>query len=302
MSAVAKATLLGMPNKRSRRSASEMDRIREAIHAAAQAEHPVTCRRLFYKLVAEGVIEKTEAQYQGTVIRLLSEMREAGEIPFAWIADHTRLMRRPTRYGSLSDALERTAKFYRRDLWDEQDCYVEVWCEKAGLTGVLYPETSSWDVPLMICSGSPSKTFLYESASYIVAQGKPAFLYYLGDHDPSGVAIRERVERDLRRYADGFVGGKDVEICFRHLAVTLEQIDEWHLPTRPTKKSDPNAKRFDGESVEVDAIPAGELREMVETAIIDHIDDDRLSRLRNVEKAERETLQGISARYRGILS
>jgi hypothetical protein len=51
---------------------------------------------------------------------------------------------------------------------------------------------------------------------------------------------------------------------FVRVAVNPEQIEEFDLPTRPTKKTDSRAKTFEGESVEVDAIPPARLRQMVE--------------------------------------
>lgn len=57
------------------------------------------------------------------------------------------------------------------------------------------------------------------------------------------------------------------------LAVTTDQVDEYDLPTRPTRASDSRAAGFQGGSVEVDAIPAAELRALVEEAITRHIDE-----------------------------
>jgi hypothetical protein len=84
-----------------------------------------------------------------------------------------------------------------------------------------------------------------------------------------------------------------VKVHFELAAVTPDQIKKWKLPTRPTKKSDSRAKRFKGESVEVDAIPPAKLRELVARCIEQHIDGDRLERMQAVEAAERDTLQGI---------
>ena len=52
-----------------------MHAIREALYEALEDEHPMTVRQVFYQLVSRGVIRKTEAEYKGTVIRLLVEMR-----------------------------------------------------------------------------------------------------------------------------------------------------------------------------------------------------------------------------------
>jgi hypothetical protein len=57
------------------------------------------------------------------------------------------------------------------------------------------------------------------------------------------------------------------------LAVTTEQVDAYDLPTRPTRASNSRAAGFQGGSVEVDAIPAAELRALVEEAITRHIDE-----------------------------
>src|SRR4029077_12412774 len=75
---------------RERRTKDEIEAIRKKICAILKADHPQTVRQVFYQLVARGVIEKTEKEYQSTVIRLLSEMRLAGRIPWSWIIDESR--------------------------------------------------------------------------------------------------------------------------------------------------------------------------------------------------------------------
>jgi hypothetical protein len=278
------SALLAMVNKKNRRTRAEMDAIRDALYRGAEAEHPVGDRRLFYRLVNEKVIPKLEKEYKGTVVRLLGEMRENGTIPWEWITDGSRLCRRPRTHESLEEAVEETVSRYRQRLWTSQDVHVEIWCEKVGMMGVLYPITSRWDVPLYLCGGSPSKAFLRNAAKEMEAGGKPAHLYYLGDFDPSGVAIRHRVERDLRRYAP------TAQIEFTHLAVTEEQIKQYSLPLRPTKTRDPNAKKFgDRESVELDAMPVDVVRDMVEACIEQHVDQWTLHHTRLVEAAERDT-------------
>jgi hypothetical protein len=76
-------------------------------------------------------------------------MRLGGEIPFAWITDSTRWMRKPRTYSSIADMLERTV-IYRRALRDSSPVYVEIWLEKDALAGVLYDVTAVYDVPLTL--------------------------------------------------------------------------------------------------------------------------------------------------------
>jgi len=79
--------------RRDRRSKAEIDAIKSAIVAVLKVDHPMTVRQIFYQLVVRNVIEKTEDQYQGTVIRLLTEMRMEGDVRFDWISDESRQRR-----------------------------------------------------------------------------------------------------------------------------------------------------------------------------------------------------------------
>lgn len=115
-----------------------MHQLRETIHTVLEADNPMTVRQTFYQLVSRGVIAKTEAEYKQTVVRLLTAMRRAHEIPFGWIADNTRWMRKPQTFGLLEPALHHTARHHRRAVWQEQPVYVEIWLEKDALAGVLY--------------------------------------------------------------------------------------------------------------------------------------------------------------------
>src|SRR5262249_26516020 len=89
--------------KRPRRAKAEVDAIRNAILSVLSADHPQTVRQVFYQLVVRGVIEKTEAEYKTTVIRLLTEMRLSDRPTIARIAltpeqiRHYRLPTRPTK-------------------------------------------------------------------------------------------------------------------------------------------------------------------------------------------------------------
>lgn len=279
------------PIKKNRRSSAEIQQVKEAILRVLTVEKPMTVRQVFYQLVSTGAIGKTEGEYKSTVVRLLTEMRRAGEIPYYWIADNTRWVRRPKTWSSLKGALEETARVYRRSLWDEASVYVEIWLEKDALAGVLYQVTEGWDVPLMVTRGYPSLSFLHGAAETIKYYNKPTYIYYFGDRDPSGVDIPRVVNDGIRELAP------DIQLHFQRVAVTQEQIESLHLPTRPTKASDSRSKNFSGESVEVDAIPPTILRYMVQQCIIQHVDGELLERIRAIETYERYVLEQLSIWY-----
>jgi hypothetical protein len=76
------------------------------------------------------------------------------------------------------------------------------------------------------------------------------------------------------------------------VAVTEEQIEEWELPTRETKREgNRHAKNFEGDSCELDAIPPDKLRDLVRECIARHIDQARLATVLAAEKSERAALK-----------
>lgn len=267
---------------RVRRTNVQLDAIDAAIMAAASVEHPVTLRGVFYRVVSAGAVDKSERGY-ALVGRELLKLRRSGELPYRWITDGTRLIRKSASYHDVEEMLEDAAVSYRRALWHDQDVEVIVLSEKDAISGVVYPVTNGWDVPLGIVRGYSSETFAWSVAESL-STDRPTFVYQLGDHDPSGVDAWRSFEERVR----GFAPDADAE--FERIAVTPEQIVEYGLPTRPTKHTDSRSRNFTGESVEVDAIPATILRQLVNDAITQHIDNDRLRITRRVEQSERDML------------
>ncbi len=273
--------------KRRRRTSAELGDVDAAIFAAVRDEHPVSLRGVYYRVVSTGAVEKTEAGYR-LIGRQLLKLRRAGVVPYDWITDGTRLMRKPDSWSDVDTMLEDAAASYRRALWHDQAVEVLILSEKDAISGVVYPVTARWDVELGIVRGYSSETFAYSIAESIAATPKTTFVYQLGDHDPSGVDAWRSFEERVRGFRLGGIA------MFERLAVTPEQIDTFGLPTRPTKATDTRARGFDGESVEVDAIPASALRRIVENAIVQHIDPHALRLTRAVERSERDLLRGIA--------
>jgi hypothetical protein len=281
------------PIKRQRRTRGELDAVDDAIRSAVVDEHPVTLRGVYYRVVSAGAVDKTEAAYQ-LVGRQLLKLRRAGVIPYSWITDGTRLMRKPASWSDLDEMLDTVAACYRRALWDDQAAHVIVLSEKDAISGVVYPVTSRWDVELGIVRGYSSETFTHSIAAdvlYNTGHGKWTYIYQLGDHDPSGVDAWRSFQERVMEFTHA-----DVGVVFERLAVTPEQIFRYQLPTRPTKTKDTRAASFDGESVEVDALPATVLREVVENAITKHIDPRTLALTRAVEAEERRVLVSLKGK------
>lgn len=284
--------------KRRRRSGAELAELDDAIVAAIAEDQPVTLRGVFYRAVSAGAVEKTELGYRAVGRRLLA-LRRDGRVPYSAITDGTRWITKPTTHTSLDTMLADAAISYRRALWHDQQVDVHVFTEKDAISGVVLPITEQWDVPLGVLRGYCSETFAHNVAEAIMAAGKPVFIYQLGDHDPSGLDAW----RDFQAKVTGFVRAAWVErygryvaspAVFERLAVTEEQIEYLQLPTRPTKRTDTRSRSFVGGSVEVDAIPAPVLRQLVSDAITQHIDEDAWRLTTEVESQERVLLQALS--------
>jgi hypothetical protein len=277
--------------KRPRRTKAEIEDIKNAIWAVLKADHPMTVRQVFYQLVIQDVIEKTEAQYQQTVIRLLTDMRLDGTVSFDWIVDESRRTRETQTFDSIADAVHDTAKFYRRSALRDCPDYVEIWSEKEALAGIIWDAASDYDVPVVVSKGMPSLTQLYGTARQIALaarEGKDTYIYQFGDHDPSGVLIPKTIEARLNELCEKFdCPAPSVE----RVALTEEQISDFDLPTRPTKRDgNSHANSFEGESTELDALPATELRNLVRGCTEQHISLEALHTLRAAEESERELI------------
>jgi hypothetical protein len=290
----------GSPVKGRRRTKAQLEDLDQAIIAAVTEEHPVTLRGVFYRVVSAGAVEKTENGYEA-IQRQLLKLRRNQRVPYSWITDGTRWISKPDSYSRLEELLEDAAASYRRALWHDHDVEVQIYSEKDAITGVILPVTDRWDVPLGVTRGYASETFVWGVAESIRAAfkaGKEVFVYDLGDHDPSGVdawrAFEDRVTEFLTADASDWVRRTFLNaVHFERLAVTEEQIEEYQLPTRYTKSSDTRAKSFSGGSVEVDAIRPSVLRELVEDAIVQHLDPEKLRLTRIAEQSERDILTSM---------
>jgi len=278
---------------RHRRTKAELAAVDEAIIRAVAEDHPVTLRGVFYRVVSAGAIEKSDSGYN-VIQRQLLKLRRGNAVSYRDIVDGTRPTWRPNSWSSAEEAVEAAGRSYRQALWEDQDSEVMIVTEKDAISGVVMPVTREWDVPLTVLRGYSSETAAWGLAQDVMqiqeVESRVVYLYQLGDHDPSGVdAWRSFAERITEFCEEEYSSPP----TFERLAVTSQQIRDMSLPTRPTKMTDTRAPKFVGESVEVDAIRASVLRQIVRDSIEQHIDQERLAITRQTEQAEKEILQSL---------
>jgi hypothetical protein len=277
------------PIKRKRATNDEMEERARFLIDYADQHGPVAVRGLYYQAevaVLPG-IEKTEAGYAKVQAQVL-KLRRDGRMPYSVISDSTRWMRRPRTFDGIQDALESTARLYRKSLWAESEVEVEIWIEKNSLAGVIYPVTAEYDVPLMPTGGYSSETFAFEAVNDLRGTGKTLVIYSLYDFDRSGRdadrSLKEKVNRFGREYG--------VPVEFTSLGLNLEQVHAMRLPTRPAKRQTVADQRWPHDfAAELDAIPPDTLRDMVREAIEQHLPAEQLAYLKQVEQLERESFR-----------
>ncbi len=274
------------PHRRNKKRSKRIIFERAVYNLFEEMHPPMTVRQIYYALTVRGIVPKSEKGYR-TTLDYLAQMREVGDLRFDYIADNTRWVIKPASYCGIQHVLYELKDTYRRDVWYDQSCRVEIWIEKDALASVIQPITEHYDVPLYVARGYSSKTFIFKSASQIKRVTKPSFIYHFGDFDPSGIDAANNIQKGLKEHG--------ANATFLHVAITHQQIIDLELPTRETKSSDPRAKRWgDLPSVELDALPPDLLRDLVENCILRHIDEQALYNTKTMECWDREVLGYIA--------
>ena len=277
--------------KRHRATKDEMEERALFLIKYAGEHGPITVRGLYYQAEVASIpgIGKDDSGYSKVQAQVL-KLRREGRLAYEHIADLTRWMRKPSTFNSVQDALEDTARLYRKALWNDAKEYIEVWCEKDALAGVILPITSAYDVPLMVSRGFASETFCYEAIASRDTDKRDYYVYYFGDFDRAGQDAAKSLEKKLR----GFAAEAGIQIYFVQLAVRPEQVSFWNLPTRePKRKTAADRKWSYDYACELDAIPPDILRQIVLAAIERHLPEDQYRILKAAEASERELLEQL---------
>jgi hypothetical protein len=222
--------------------------------------YPITLRQLHYRLVSlPGLGYGTGRRDYDYLSERTAAARRCGTFPA--LSDQTRHIDRAPSWASPTDALDDLAELYRRDRTEGQEHLVVLGGEKRAMLaqfGEWYPDRG---VPFVALSGNASQTYADEVAAFVVGDGRPAVLLYVGDLDASG----EEIERD-------FCARCPVWEHVERVAVTEEQVAELGLPRNPGNPRDPKRAPFIARhgslfQVEVEAIPPEVLHGLYDDAL-----------------------------------
>jgi hypothetical protein len=238
-------------------------------------EQPITVRGAFYRAVSAGLFPNTADEHYDCASRLILQMRRLGLVPYGYVVDSTRRRLKPSSWSGLADYAQTVAHAYRKDLWSRQPEYIEIFVEKDAMAAVIEKVTSEFDIHLNVIRGQVSETFVFDVSEVWKEIEKPVVAYYLGDHDPAGLAIEATLRRKLEKFGTPAAS-------WERLAITPEDFANPGLLGFPVKKTfnksgkptgiwKPYVDEFGDRCIEVDALPAVEVRERIETAILSHV-------------------------------
>ncbi|MFL6437729.1 MAG: hypothetical protein ACJ71Q_09130 [Terriglobales bacterium] len=276
-----------------------------SIVAAAQrfieTEKVMTLRHLHYLLVSTHITKNTKGEY-AYVSDVITEARERGDIPYHAIRDGVRNSVTFNTWENPSEFAESVAGAYRKDIWKGQHDAVEIWFEKDSVLSVVEDIAKEYYVTMRPMRGHASTSFLYENAAQISTVDRNLYIYYFGDHDPSGYCI-ERSARDRLIYLllDEFgwtLAGVANKLRWRRLGFLEDDFlkPEFNVQSLDiTEKKDKAAqdafvREFGStDAAELEALPPHELRKRVTDAIESHLNVDQWHRMKTIEQIERES-------------
>jgi hypothetical protein len=238
--------------------------IAEAARIVESYDTAVSLRQLFYQLVSRQLIPNMGSKYH-YLSRLTAENRRNGTFPA--LVDRTSEIHHSGGYESPGQAVRSTARYYRRDRADGQPWTVYLVVEKAGMVSQLQSWFARYSFTIAALSGYASQPDADDIVADVEAQGRPAVLFYAGDHDPTGWDI----ERD-------FIARTDCWDSAYRIALDPELITQYDLPesvepeVMDKLERDPRARAFVARwgslvQVELDALAPDVLRQLYQNAI-----------------------------------
>ena len=272
-----------------------IQKINEVIEEYELQGYALTLRQCYYQLVARGIIPNNERSYKNTG-SLINDARLAGLVDWYSIEDRTRNLSRLPHWSSPKSIIESASYQYRRDIWENQDYYVEVWVEKEALANVVGRVADELDVPYFCCRGYVSQSEMWSASQRFMdkqSEGKDVVLIHLGDHDPSGIDMSRDIEERLVMFGvDSFM------FYFNRIALNMEQIEEFAPPPNPAKLTDSRCssyiKRFGYESWELDALEPKVIHDLITTNVTQYWDMDEVNRVRNLMENEKKVMESVA--------
>ncbi len=279
--------------------------INEILTDYKEMGYKLTLRQLYYQLVSRGIIPNSMSEYN-KIGNVVSNGRLAGLMDWDMIEDRVRIPNSRSHFDSPKDVLEAASYSYYRSRWDDQSCYVEVWCEKDAVSNIIQPVCRKYDVTFMANRGYSSQSAMYEASQRFTNahfEGKELHLIYLGDHDPSGIDMSRDITDRMELFLGwrDFVAEEDIPLANHRIALNMDQVEKYNPPKNPAKMTDSRFKSyvesFGYSSWELDALEPKILESLIDDKINSFIDFDKWNKVVELEKEHKERINKIATDF-----
>lgn len=261
-----------------------------------QQGYKLTVRQIYYQFVQNGWLENVDNNYKW-LAALIDDARKAGRIDWDAIEDRTRFIRGFVNPDNdTEEFMRKVIPSYYEDLWMNQPAYCEVWVEKDALVGVVARAANRWRAPYFACRGYPSSTALKDAGERFnnaAMEGKETYLFYLGDHDPSGIDMTRSNEELLDLFSEAGDSGTTINV--QRIALNMDQVRRYNPPPNPMKETDKRSAGYQAiygdESWELDALRPKVIDDLIDNAIreiidLDQFEDDKARETRNRDELD----------------
>jgi hypothetical protein len=234
---------------------------KELVEYIRREDSKPTLRTIYYLLISNGAIPATNSSYKSLSAAIVKAKKE-GRFPLdAFIDEGRRTIINflpvtsyitPEEYiDILIENVKEAPLTYRIPRWYNQRHYVEVWIEKATISGIFKNYLEGRDVPISVNKGNSGFQFFTDNCKRLkqiydkYRDEMQIHVLYFGDNDPSGENMSVHLKKELGTFKLENV------IDFQRIAVNLDQIVKYDLIFKPQDLdtmqkllADPNIDKF----------------------------------------------------------
>jgi hypothetical protein len=282
---------------------------KDQIESLVGPDKRVHLRGLFYRIVAAGGVRKPDGKvftntynnWVWLIDRAAKAARWLGYVPFNRISDERNAA--PRVFLSSALTLGGTGSFRPGGAIEipelgsllpglgvtypsrAQPYRIIFLGEKSSLGDVLESIVEQVQGELLLPTGETTDTMIAEAAERAAADGRPAVVLYFSDFDPAGWQMTVSVSRKLQAMRTMLYPGLQIEL--HRVALTLDQVRHYNLPSTPLKETETRKSRWrqvmQHEQTEIDALATlrpDDLREIALAAVAPFFDFTLAARCR----------------------
>lgn len=256
----------------------------------------LTLRQLYYQFVARDLVPNTLQSYK-RIGGIANEARLGGLIDWEMLEDRTRGLEKISAWNSPADIIDACAQQYRRNPWEDQPYYVEVWVEKEALADVVEKACADYRVPHLSCRGYVSQSEMWRASQRLQDNNNQELLIlHLGDHDPSGIDMSRDIEDRLNMFLQG------TSFQLKRIALNMDQIRKYKPPPNFAKTTDARfadyQSKYGTDSWELDALEPKVIANLIQDEIQEIIDEKAWAASMARENREKKVIEKIATGLR----